>query len=353
MDLNWPQLLQDLGPFALLPFSVIVIERLAAARARDQKLPENTRKRVYAFAWILIFVLCVTVVIAWFMSRTSKSEAMLHGLITGLGSRQQLRATGPERANVRVFTYRDPQEPDRLFWRAFSQDPLDEATELRFLINTSTQDGDHTFGYPFQARRNFYDYAQDLVFKYDSAKNIIVFDNPVSGKKDELNAEPIVIASNAPSMFEQAISRLPGFAVLMAQSPARQQPVAALIENLESDDVLVRLAARRQLAARGPEAKTAMENALVNPASSYRARLGVIVAANQMTGVKADSFTPAAWCGVWKASQSADDTLKTQANLLLKKPATPIDLSSCKTPQAPVQPTVRPPVKPTARQPVR
>ena len=37
MDVNWPQLLRDFGPFALLPFAVIVIERIAAKRARDQK----------------------------------------------------------------------------------------------------------------------------------------------------------------------------------------------------------------------------------------------------------------------------------------------------------------------------
>ena len=175
----------------------------------------------------------------------------------------------------------------------------------------------------------------------------------MSGKQDELNAEPIVIAWNAPSMAEQAISHFPGFEVLLAQSPGGQQRVGAVIENLDSDDVLVRLTARRQLAALGPEAKTAMDNALVNPASSYRARLGVIVAANQIPSFKPDSFTPEAWCGVWNASQAGDDTLRTQANLLLKKRATPIDASSCKTRQAPVQPTVRPPVRPTARPTVR
>ena len=35
MEFNWPQLLQDFGPFALLPFTVLVIERLAASRARE------------------------------------------------------------------------------------------------------------------------------------------------------------------------------------------------------------------------------------------------------------------------------------------------------------------------------
>ena len=51
--------------------------------------------------------------------------------------------------------------------RAFSKDPLDEGTQLRFLINTNTLDGEHTFGYPFQAKRNFYDYPKDLMFRVE------------------------------------------------------------------------------------------------------------------------------------------------------------------------------------------
>jgi hypothetical protein len=332
--MNWPQLLQDFGPFALLPFAVIIIERLAAKRARDQKLPENTRNRVYAFAWILIFGLCMVVVALWFVSRTPKpKEAMMRGRITGLGSRQQLRATGPDIAHLRVFTYRDPQEPDRLFWRAISADELDDGTELTFLINDSTQVGEQTFGYPFQASRNFYDYSKELVFKYDSAKNVILFDEPVTGSHHELKGQPIVVTWNMPLMFERAISQLPGFRVLLAQSQMVQQPVrlspGAVIANLDSDDTLVRLTARRQLAALGPEATSAMDRALVDRASSYRVRLGVIVAAIQMPGFKPNGFSTAAWCEVWNATQTSDDTLKTQANLLLKKQATPVDLSSC------------------------
>jgi hypothetical protein len=362
MDVNWPQQLQNFGPFALLPFVVIVIERIAANRARDQKLPESIRNRVYAFAWILIFMLCVTVVVIWFMSRASKpSEAMMRGRITGLGSRQQLRASGPDTVNLRVFTYRNPLEPDQLFWRAFSTDPLDD-TELAFVINTSTPEGsDKTYRFPFRAYKTFYNDSTELMFTYDSAKNVITFDNPMSHKSDELNGEPIVVVSNAPPTVEQAINQLPGFGVLFAQSSVRLPP-AAVISNLESDDVLVRLTARRQLASIGPEATKAMDKALVGPpASSYRVKLGVIVAAVQMPNFRAESLSPAAWCEVWNASQASDDTLKTQASLLLKKQTTPVTASSCNArrllaPQAvrpPVQLPARPPVQSTPRPPVR
>src|SRR5262249_30960262 len=174
MDVNWPQLLQDFGPFALLPFAVVVIERIAAKRAHDHKLPEKIRNFVYATAWFLIFALCLAVVFFWFQLHAPRpGEAMLRGRITGLGIRQQLRATGPDIANVRVFTYRNPQVPDQLFWRAFSVDPLDERAELTFLINNSSQNGDQTFRYPFQASRKFYDGSTELAFTYDSSTNVL------------------------------------------------------------------------------------------------------------------------------------------------------------------------------------
>ena len=48
------------------------------------------------------------------------------------------------------------------------------------------------------------------------------------------------------------------------------------------------------------------------------------------------AFSPAAWCQVWSATQTGDDTLKTQANLLLKRQASPINVSACNVRRLPV-----------------
>jgi hypothetical protein len=360
MDVDWPQLLQNYGPFALLPFAVVVIERIAAKRARDQKLPEKIRNSIYASAWILIFALCIAVVAFWFQNRPKPQEAMMRGRITGLGIRRQLRASGPDTANVRVFTYRDPNEPDRLFWRAFSVNPLDDHTELSFYIDpTNSPNSENTYSFPFVANKNFYDYSTELVFKYDSTDNTIVFDNPITRSPQKLVGRPVVVRNGDPLPFagpEFALARLPGFDVLFAQTrPAQTQvrlPPSAVIANLDSDDALVRLSARKQLASLGTQATPEMDKALVSADSSYRVKLGVIVAAIQMPAFGPGSFSPAAWCQVWTASQTGDDTLKTQASVLLKKQRTPVNLASCSARRPAVRPGVRPPAPEVVLPPV-
>ena len=165
----------------------------------------------------------------------------------------------------------------------------------------------------------------------------------------------MVSSSNASPALEGRFDHLPWFAVLLAQNRTAQVqvklPASAIIANLDSDDALIRLTARSQLASLGAGATSAMDKALVSPDSSYRVRLGVIVAAIQMPDFKPTAFSPAAWCQVWNATQTGDDTLKTQANLLLKRQATPINVSACNVRRLPVQQAARPPVQQLALPP--
>jgi hypothetical protein len=324
LDVNWPQLLQDYGPFALLPFALLAIERTAANRAHDVKLPETTRNRAYAAAWILIFLLCIAVVAFWAANRPRASEAMMRGRITGLGLSQRLRASGPEMANVRVFTYRDPQQTDQVFWRTFSASPLDEQTELDFLIDSSTESHEETWSYSFSPSRSYFDSPLEVRFSYDPSKNTVEFDNPPKGKpKMLLDGKKVTVLTElrrAPQPWA------PWSTVVLAQS---KPSVQAIAPNLESEDPLIRLTARKQLASLGPQATEYINKTLVDPASTYRVKLGVMVAANQMTGFRPETLSPAAWCTVWRSAEGGDDTAKTQANLLLKKQNAPVNASSC------------------------
>jgi hypothetical protein len=322
MDVNWPQALQDYGPFALLPFALIVIERIAVKRAHDTQLPEKTRNTVYATAWIMIFLLCVAVVTFWGLSRPKAKEAMIRGRITGLGIRQRLRGTGPETANVRVFTYRDPQQTDQVFWRTYSTDPLDQEAELTFLIDSSTETSDETWSYPFHPNRKFYDPSVELHFRYDPSKKGSLLFEISNGKSEELGGQQIVIAAD---MRQLPVMQMPWFGSVFAQTRVSAETAIA---NLEADDPVIRLTARRQLASLGPEAINSVEKAL-KPESSYRVKLGVMVAANQMRGFKPESLSTSAWCEVWRSAQTGDDAMKAQANLLLSKRNKPISGSAC------------------------
>jgi len=323
MDASWPQLLHDYGPFALLPFACLVIERTAVRRAHDANLPERTRNSVYAAAWVMIFALCIVVIAFWGWPQP-KEEAMMRGRINGLGVTQRLRGTGPEMANVRVFTYRDPQQTDQVFWRIYTADQLRPEAELAFLIDSSTDVSDRIWSYAFHPSPAYYRTTVDLRLQYDPVRNSLSFGNPATGKQEELPGRQIVAVAD--SLGERSPAVLPWFGTVFAQAEARPE---AVISNLESDDPLIRLTARKQLAGLGPNALAAMDQALVNPNSSYRAKLGIIVAANQMHAFRPDRFSNSAWCEVWRNAQDNDEAMRTQANLLLQKQANPITPSAC------------------------
>ena len=251
----------------------------------------------------------------------------MRGKISGLNALQRLRATGPETANVRVFTYRDPQQVDRLFWRTFSNEPLDETTELVFLIDNSTKDTEETWQYFFPANRGYYRRSMELNFTYNPSTRNLSFNNPVTHKLEEFSGARVVLASFDPVKPDRFAWTFPWFSVVHAQG---KPSVSTVMANLEADDPLIRLTARKQLAALGPEATREMDRALGRFDSSYRVKLGVIVAANQMPRFTPDSFNSSAWCEVWRATLTGDETMRAQANLLLKKQTKPVDPSVCK-----------------------
>jgi hypothetical protein len=327
MEQNWIEWLKDFGPFALLPFTVLVIERLAVKRAHDNKLPEGVRKRVYATAWIMIFILCGLVVCFWYLRLPAPKEAMLRGKITGLAARNTFRASGPEMANVRVFTYRDPQQTDQLFWRTFSVDPLAESDSLTFLIDSSTPDTEETLRFYFPTKKQYYDPSMDLHFVFDPGKKQLTRINGPSAP-DALKGETVVVDV---SPATRDLPRLPWFGTVWAQSAPS---VAVTIANLESNDPLIRLTARKQLASHGSAAVNAMDRALSAPGATYRTKLGVIVAANQMSGFRQEQFGPSAWCAVWDSAQTGDVTLKSQANLLLRKRSQSLNAEQCRRVQS-------------------
>jgi hypothetical protein len=326
---NWPELLRSLGPFALLPFVLLFIERLAWKRAHDNKLPEAVRNRVYSTAWIMIFVLCGLVVFFWYLSLPAPKEAVILGKVTGLGPLNMFRGSGPEAANVRVFTYRDPQQTDQLFWRIFSADPLADSTSLAFLVDNTTQNSEETLRFRFLTKKQYYDPLMVLDFVFDPEKRQLTLMNAVSGEPEILKGEPVVVDVLPAS---PGLLRLPWFGTVWAQTKSK---VGVTIANLESSDPLVRLTARKQLASLGPEALMEMNRVLSAPGATYRMKLGVIVAANQMTGFRQEGFGLPAWCEVWKSSLTGDDTLKGQANLLLRKRSPSLNAQQCNSPQRP------------------
>ncbi|HET9219142.1 MAG TPA: hypothetical protein VFR18_19310 [Terriglobia bacterium] len=321
--MEWNELLKNYGPFALLPFTVFVIEKLAFKRVRDTNLPKTVRNTAYAAAWITIFALCGLVVFFWYSLLPAPKEAMIRGKVTGLPILNTFRASGPDMANFRVFTYRDPQQTDQLFWRAYSVDPLAESTTLSILIDHTTPTSEMTWRFHFSTKKQYYDPSMELNFVFDPKEEALKLMNHPSGQPETLKGERVVVDASPAS---GRLPRLPWFGTVAAQTTPS---ASATIANLESSDSLVRLTARRQLATLGPTAAKDMDRALSAPGASYRTKLGVIVAANQMPGFRQEQFGLSAWCEVWASAQTGDATLKDQANQLLRKRSPTLTAAQC------------------------
>ena len=325
MQENWVLLLQNFGPFALLPFALLPIEKTAAKRAKDTTLPEGTRNRVYAAAWVLIFALCGAVMFFWWLgSPLRETEAMMRGTVTGLGTTHLFRATGPDGANVRVFLCRDLNRPDQLLWRAFSASRLDEHTPIVLLVDGSTRTSDDIWMYNFAPSRNYYGRSMELSFSYDPGTHQLKCENCPGGPPVVLNGKKVVVSAVAAQ--ERGVTGLPYFGSVHAEdNPSTKD----LVRYLDADDPAVRLKARQQLALAGPQAFKDMDKALANADSSYRVRLGVIVAANHAKSFQAEQFSTLAWCAVWGAEQTGDETMREQARLLLSKQPAKVGASTC------------------------
>ena len=118
--------------------------------------------------------------------------------------------------------------------------------------------------------------------------------------------------------------RTPGMRVVQTVYAQDQSTMTSLFGRLESYDPLVRRDARDELAKRGPAALPDIEKVLVSNKSSYRLRLGIIVALNKMQGLKADSLSSEAYGAIVRAQNDPDPTLSDEASRFVKRYPRPV-----------------------------
>jgi len=95
--------------------------------------------------------------------------------------------------------------------------------------------------------------------------------------------------------------------------------VESIFGRLESYDPLIRRDARNELAKQGTAAVPSINKVLVSKKSSYRLRLGIVVALNRMQDLKADSLSNDAYDAIVNASKDPDPTLSDEASRFLRK----------------------------------
>ena len=324
---TWVDILFIYGPFAILIFLVFVVERRIYSRwrgaNRSDKKEQTAFLGLYASTWLMIFGVAVYSIYAW--KKVNLDERpRIAGEIQNLSNLETLGTSSADLylnkipGSGRFSDYRVLLvKSDNKRWRP------DEP--VRLTIQTpgrpGNQDGD-LFEYFLYIRPDFYENGvtltrrEDKLEFYDAGKW-----TPLDGRKvlrgaDPTVPEPAPQSRNIWDIIPTAYAHAYQDYQQMKQSP----PIEDFAVGLESPDAVVRRKSRADLAKQNPiVAVPWIENVLDDPKSSYRLKLGVLVALNQMPGVNAEGLRPSTIAVVQTMLCDSDDTLRNEAYSFLQK----------------------------------
>lgn len=324
---TWMKLLFTYGPFALLTLFVFVILGKAKSQMNDTAKKNPVRVLVYSGTWVAIFVLCGIIVWVWIRLNVPSEEFTIRGHLTGLQDDEKFASRFAD-----MFLKRLSYEQHRNFdyeWRIITRDKLPDAQSISLLIDRSTKEHEDLVEYVLPIRSDFYVANAIVDLKYNR-----------QGRKLELfqggEFTPLKVTWSSDTGETQGALQEPaggsvGFLNLVttvfAQSPMNSETLG---RRLESDDPVMRLDARAELAKAGLDALPYIRDVLENRNSSYRLRLGVISALNNIKEVSASSLGPAGGCAIKTASRDSDSAIRTEAKRFLGAHRD-VDAETCRT----------------------
>jgi hypothetical protein len=320
---TWVNILYTYGPFALLIFLVLVVEkqvRSAWREADKNNKPERTLFQVlYGLTWVMIFGVAICGIYAWW--------------VINLSRRPQIIGTAESFPNVEILgtTCADlylHKKPKGLAYSDYDlllintdhkQWPDGEKIKLTIQAPRNGAKDDDLYEYELPIRSDFY--KTGVVLRRRANKLLLVNRD----KEEELQGG--VLPSNALPSGVQASEAAPPSSVrkrtwdllptVYAQAQQAQQQGYSTYEftiGLESPDAIVRRQTRQALARQDQStAIPFIDSVLKNSASSYRLRLGVLVALNHMPNLRAESLLPATITAIQNTLNDPDDALRNEA----------------------------------------
>ena len=308
----WIKLLFVYGPFAILVFLVFVTERKLRTAAKEASGDEKkTLTRVYILNWVAIFSLVIFSVYAWKRLNLDRKPT-IEGRIESLSNSESLTTSSADlylhriRLNTRYSDYE---------WLLVNKDKrFEDGAKIKFTIDRSNSDGGDgdVYEYELPIQSDFYDKAVQLRREKDK-----LFWNR-NGEEIELNGrtlpqaiQPVAARREPPQEFFSTVA--------YAQSAQTAFSAEDFAVGLESPDALIRRSTRAELAKQGQTAMPWIEDILANPKSSYRLKLGVIVALNNMPELRADTLKPSTIAAIKNAANDPDDALRNESLSILSK----------------------------------
>jgi hypothetical protein len=329
-DLDFAKTLYLYGPFAILALLVFVMEGKARRQLNEPHASSLIRVSIYVAVWLSIFVCGAITTWIWITLNIPSTHQIFYGKVSGLQPKEDFRS----RTEMFVRRIWDKDGCDYRFV-VISPKKLDQGYPLDLWIDLSTPDHeDPDSRTPFELPISHEYYAgADVILDYDrNARQLKVRTGNSNWTILKKFSTTAMLSRKAEPWWTRALG------LLIPTAYAHKAPdIPALLDKLESGDVIVRVDARAELARMGASAIPYIEEILRDKNSSYRRRLGALVALNTMTPETA-KLSETSNCIIFKlSSEDPDSTIREEAaGYIAKHPDLdlPADCKSkgCRTP---------------------
>jgi hypothetical protein len=296
----WIKLLYTYGPFAILVFLVFVTERKARTAMKEAAREEKSRMTlIYLLNWGVIFGLVLFSMYAWTRINLN-GEPTIKGRIENLSGREVI-STG----SAFFYVHRVYVVPGRAeyMWRLVGQKKYTDGEKISIVLDPN----DPNLGEAgitnneLTIKSSFYD--REVRISYRRDLNKLFIDD--GGQQVELPQSQQMIAEQPEPAWLDYLST-----TAFAQGSFQPAPY---VSSLESPDPVIRRNARADLARQGAAAVPWIEECWNNPKSSYRLKLGTLIALNNMSAVNTGALRPSTIAEFQRASSDPDEALRTEA----------------------------------------
>jgi hypothetical protein len=302
----WIKLLYTYGPFAILVFLVFVTERKTRTAMKEASRDDKSRMTiVYLLNWGVIFGLVLFSMYAWTRINLS-DEPTIKGRIENLTGREVI-STG----SAFFYVHRIYVVPGRAeyMWRLVGPKRFTDGEKITIVLDPN----DPNLGEAgitnneLTIKKSFYD--REVRISYKREVNKLFVDD--GGQAVQLPQSQQMIADAQPESSWDFLS-----STAHAQGGFQSEP---FVSSLESPDPVIRRNARADLARQGAAAVPWIEDCWNNPKSSYRVKLGTLIALNNMSAVNAQSLRPSTIAEFQRATTDSDEALRTEARKFLNR----------------------------------
>jgi hypothetical protein len=300
----WVKLLYTYGPFAILIFFVFVTERKTRAAKNEATRDEKSKLIIlYLLNWVVIFGLVIFSLYAW--SRINLGDELeIRGRIENLSGKEIVVVST---SVAKLYLHRAYTLPGRAdyFWRLVGSQRFSEGEKITIVFDPNIGESFITNN-ELTIKSDYY--QKEVRLRYGGSENKLYVDE---------NGTMVPLPQSQQTIAETPAPPWSFFSTVAYAQGSFQGD--AFANSLESPDPVIRRNARSDLAKQGGNAIPWINEVLSYSNTSYRLKIGVIIALNHMSNLNAGMFQPAAIANIQAAAFEKDDALRNESLSLLQK----------------------------------